>query len=121
MGQPVPILHLARQVIESAGYEVRDAENPTGDIEIEITGLRPGEKMSEELSLSNNLVGTTYPKIFMTQEEGLSQIEVAAALRRLREAFVGSDEDMARGVVTRWVEGYGEKPAQQARKQADNL
>ena len=106
MGQPVPILQLARQVIESAGYEVRDADNPDGDIEIQITGLRPGEKMSEELTLSNDLVGTTYSKIFMTREKGLSQIEIAGALRRLREAFVASDEDMARDVVRRWVEGF---------------
>lgn len=106
MGKPVPILKLARQVIESAGYEVRDADNPDGDIEIEITGLRPGEKMSEELSLSNDLVGTTYSKIFMTREKGLSQIEIASALRALREAFVASDETMARDVVRRWVEGF---------------
>ncbi len=106
MGQPVPILHLARQVIESAGYEVRDADNPDGDIEIQITGLRPGEKMSEELTLSDDLLGTTYPKIFMTHEDGLSQIEIATALRSLREAFVASDEDMAREVVRRWVEGF---------------
>lgn len=106
MGQPVPILKLARQVIESAGYEVRDEDNPDGDIEIEITGLRPGEKMSEELTLSGNLIGTTYGKIFMAQEEGLSQIEIAAALRKLREAFVASDEGMAREVVRKWVEGF---------------
>lgn len=106
MGQPVPILRLARQMIESAGYEVRDADNPDGDIEIEITGLRPGEKMSEELTLSDDLLGTTYPKIFMTHEAGLSEIEIASALRSLREAFVASDEDMAREVVRRWVEGF---------------
>lgn len=106
MGQPVPILHLARQVIEKSGYQVRDKDNPDGDIEIQITGLRPGEKMSEELTLSDDLVGTTYPKIFMTHEEGLSQIEIASALRRLREAFVACDEEMARDVVRQWVEGF---------------
>ncbi len=106
MGEPVSILSLARQVIESAGYEVRDAENPNGDIEIEITGLRPGEKMSEELTLSGELMGTVYPKIFMTHENGLSEIEIAAAMRSLREAFVASDEEMARGVVLKWVEGF---------------
>jgi FlaA1/EpsC-like NDP-sugar epimerase len=106
MGQPVSILTLARQVIESAGYEVRDADHPDGDIEIQITGLRPGEKMSEELTLSGELLGTIYPKIFMTHEAGLLQIEVAAAMRRLREAFVASDEEMARGVLRKWVEGF---------------
>ena len=112
MGEPVPILNLARQVIEGAGYQVRDDKNPEGDIEIQITGLRPGEKMSEELTLSGDLVGTTYPKIFMTHEAGLSQIEIAAALRRLREAFVASDEDMARDVVRQWVEGFQSEVAE---------
>ena len=111
MGKPVPILQLARQVIESAGYEVRDADNPDGDIEIEITGLRPGEKMTEELTLSDDVIGTVYPKIFSTREEGLSQIEIASALRSLREAFVASDEDRAREVVRRWVEGFHETVA----------
>lgn len=106
MGKPVSILNLAHQVIEGAGYHVRDADNPEGDIEIQIIGLRPGEKLSEELTLSGDLVGTTYQKIFMTHEDGLSQIEVAAALRKLREAFVASDEDMARDVVRQWVEGF---------------
>ena len=106
MGKPVPILELARQVIESAGYQVRDAANPDGDIEIEITGLRPGEKMSEELTLSGDLLGTQYPKIFMTHEVGLSQMEIAGALRRLREAYVASDETLALDVARQWVEGY---------------
>lgn len=106
MGKPVPILQLARQVIESAGYTVRDDDNAEGDIEIAITGLRPGEKMTEELSLSGELIGTRHPKIFSTREDGLSEIEVASAMRRLREAYVASNEDMAREVVQRWVEGF---------------
>ncbi|SDG82113.1 polysaccharide biosynthesis protein [Sulfitobacter delicatus] len=106
MGKPVPILKLARQVIETAGYTVRDEENPDGDIEIEITGLRPGEKMTEELTLSGSLIGTQHPKIFSTRENGVNEIEIAAILRDLREALVASDEDMARSVVYRWVEGF---------------
>ncbi len=105
MGKPVPILKLARQVIESAGYTVRDDDTPDGDIEIEITGLRPGEKMTEELTLSGELLGTRHPKIFSAREDALSELEIAVALRRLREAFVASSEDMAREVVVRWVEG----------------
>lgn len=106
MGKPVPILQLARQVIESAGYTVKDENNLEGDIEIQITGLRPGEKMTEELTLSGKLISTRHAKIFSTQETGLSEIEVASALRRLREAFVASNEDMARDVVADWVEGF---------------
>jgi len=114
MGKPVPIVKLARQIIETAGYTVRDEENPDGDIEIEITGLRPGEKMTEELTLSGSLIGTQHPKIFSTREKGLNEIEIAAVLRDLREALVANDEDMARSVVYRWVEGF--EPAQSIRK-----
>lgn len=106
MGKPVPILKLARQVIETAGYTVRDEDNPDGDIEIEITGLRPGEKMTEELTLNGTLIGTPHPKIFSTREKGVNEIEIAAILRDLREALVANDEDMARSVVYRWVEGF---------------
>jgi len=104
MGKPVSILQLARQVVEASGYTVRDNASPDGDIMIEIIGLRPGEKMTEELTLCNELIGTTHPKIFSAREGGLKEFEVAAALRDLREALIASDEDKARGVVSRWVE-----------------
>ena len=106
MGKPMKIEQLARQVIESAGFTVRDSQNPDGDIEIEFTGLRPGEKMTEELTLSGTQVGTGHKKIFFTIEECLSEIEVASAMRSLRQALAASDEDAARTTVQRWVEGY---------------
>ncbi|ASM73839.1 UDP-N-acetyl-alpha-D-glucosamine C6 dehydratase [Pseudosulfitobacter pseudonitzschiae] len=106
MGKPVPIERLARQVIESAGYTVRDANYPEGDIEIEFTGLRPGEKMTEELSLTGNMVGTGHRKIFSADEAALSEIEIASALRSLRAALAASDEQAAKDVAMRWVEGY---------------
>ncbi|MEO0937542.1 MAG: nucleoside-diphosphate sugar epimerase/dehydratase [Pseudomonadota bacterium] len=106
MGKPVHIDQLARQIIETAGYTVRDAKNPEGDIEIQYTGLRPGEKMTEELTLSGNLTGTTHRKIFSTDQSPLSEIEVAAALRALRSALATADEDAARNVALRYVEGY---------------
>lgn len=106
MGKPVPIIQLARQVIESAGYTVRDDDHPEGDIAIEIIGLRPGEKIEEELTLSNDLIGTRYQKIFCAREEYLSEIEVAAVLRGLRQALAASDETAALAVIERWVEGY---------------
>ena len=108
MGQPVPILQLARQVIESAGYTVRDEANPEGDIEIEIIGLRPGEKLEEELTLTDDLIGTRYQKIFCAREEHLSEIEVAGVLRGLRQALAVGDEAAARQVVAGWVEGYAD-------------
>ena len=106
MGKPIMIEQLARQVIESAGFTVRDVNTPDGDIEIEFTGLRPGEKMSEELTLNGALVGTGHKKIFFTVEKSLSEIEVASVLRSLRQALAASDEDAARDMARRWVEGY---------------
>ena len=105
MGEEMPILHLARQVIESAGYSVCDAGNPDGDIAIEITGLRPGEKLHEELTLSGERLTTAHPKIFGARETHLSEIEVATALRGLREAIALGSQEAALAVVDRWIEG----------------
>lgn len=106
MGKPVPIMQLARQVIERSGYAVYDDENPDGDIEIVITGLRPGEKLHEELLLGEGAISTRDEKIFVAREDKLSEIEVAAALRALRAAAAAGDEAAARAVISRWVEGY---------------
>jgi len=106
MGTPVAIRNLARQVIEASGYTVCDAVNPDGDIEIVITGLRPGEKLHEELLIGEGFLTTAHEKIFAAREARLSEIEVASALRSLREAVAGADDAAARAVITRWVEGY---------------
>jgi FlaA1/EpsC-like NDP-sugar epimerase len=106
MGRPVHIEKLARQVIENAGYTVRDTKNPEGDIEIAFTGLRPGEKLIEELTINGTLRGTVHKKIFFSDEKRLSEFEVAVAIRSLREALVEGDEAAARAVAKRWVEGY---------------
>ncbi|MEL6241599.1 MAG: nucleoside-diphosphate sugar epimerase/dehydratase [Pseudomonadota bacterium] len=107
MGKPINIDQLARQLIESSGYTVRDAGNPDGDIAIEYTGLRPGEKMAEELTLSGALIGSGHRKIFFANEAKLSEIEVASALSKLRQALASGDEEAARQVAMRWVEGFG--------------
>jgi len=108
MGKPVPILQLARQVIESAGHTVRDKDTPDGDIEIEIIGLRPGEKLCEELTLTENLVGTKYQKISCAREASLSEIEVASAMRSLQQGIEARDVSATRAVLAKWVEGFGE-------------
>ena len=81
MGRPVAIFDLARQMIEAAGYTVRDAAHPDGDIEIQVTGLRQGEKLHEELLIGEGRVTTEHPKITRAREGCLSEIEVATALR----------------------------------------
>ena len=75
-------------------------------IDIKFTGLRPGEKMTEELTLSGLLINTAHPKIYSARENGLNELEIASVLRDLREALVANDEDLARQVVYRWVEGF---------------
>ncbi len=105
MGDPIPIYNLARQMIEAAGYRLRDEANPDGDIEIEITGLRPGEKIHEELLIGKGQLTTSHPKILQAREVYLSEIEVAAALKALRQAITDADEPALRAVVARWVEG----------------
>ncbi len=107
MGRPVPIRDLARQVIEAAGYSVRDERHPEGDIEIIITGLRPGEKLHEELTLRKGQVATDHEKIFSVREEFLSEIEIASAMRALRAAISSRDTEAALSVIKRWVEGQG--------------
>ena len=105
MGEEVHIARLARQVIESSGYTVCDEANPDGDIEINFSGLRPGEKIREELTLNDERLTTAHPKIFCAREEKLSEIEIASALRSLREAIAASDAAAALAVLDRWVEG----------------
>jgi FlaA1/EpsC-like NDP-sugar epimerase len=104
MGDPVPIRKLARQMIEGAGYAVRDRDNPEGDIEICITGLRPGEKLHEELLISPDMLTTPHPKIMRAQEHALSEFEIATALKDLRHAIEMRDARAARAVIARWVE-----------------
>ncbi|MGB3279376.1 MAG: nucleoside-diphosphate sugar epimerase/dehydratase [Pseudorhodobacter sp.] len=106
MGEPVKIRDLAQQIIYAAGLTVRSAENPNGDIEIVVTGLRPGEKLHEELLIGEGLLTTPHPKILRAQEQCLTELEMATALRALRTAVATGDANQARGIVTTFVEGY---------------
>ncbi|RDD67885.1 polysaccharide biosynthesis protein [Thalassococcus profundi] len=106
MGDPVPIAKLARQMIEGAGYTVKDAKHPDGDIEIQVTGLRPGEKLHEELLISSDMLTTPHTKILRAQESYLSEIEMANALKDLRRAIATLDADAAQAVLHRWVERH---------------
>ncbi len=105
MGDPVSIYDLARQMISAANYTVRDEDNPNGDIEIVLTGLRPGEKLQEELLIGTGQTTTPHPKILQAQEIRLSEIEVAACLKSLRGAIAEANNTAIRAIVGRWVEG----------------
>ena len=105
MGDPIAIYDLARQMITASNYTVRDGTNPEGDIEIKITGLRPGEKIHEELLIGEGQITTPHPKILQAREGHLSQLEVAAVLKALRAAIADADDPALRRIVARWVEG----------------
>jgi FlaA1/EpsC-like NDP-sugar epimerase len=106
MGQPILVRKLAEQVIESSGYSIKSKANPTGDIEIKTVGLRPGEKMHEELLIGTGRVTTRHEKIFSVHEETLSELEVASSLKSLREAISNNDDTAAREVVIHWIKGF---------------
>ncbi len=103
MGEPVAIRRLAEQMIQAAGYHVKDENNPNGDIEIAVTGLRPGEKMHEELLISSDMLTTPHPKIMRVEESALSEIEVANAVRDIKSALQQRDDSIARSIVARWI------------------
>lgn len=104
MGEPVLIYDLARQMIAAAGYTVRDADNPDGNIDVVLTGLRPGEKVHEELLIGTSKFPTPNPKIMRAREEFPSQIEVAAALKSIRRGVADGDDVALRNAAARYVE-----------------
>lgn len=109
MGKPIRIHDLAEQMIREAGYTVRNAANPDGDIEISVVGLRPGEKMHEELLIGEGLLTTPHPKILRAREHSLSELQMAKALQLLRAAVASGDAAAARAVAASYVEGFGPK------------
>jgi FlaA1/EpsC-like NDP-sugar epimerase len=106
MGTPVKIDNLARTMIKLSGLEVRDEENPEGDIEIEYVGLRRGEKLYEELLIGENTTETTHPRIFKNSEPVMAYEDLIAALERLDEAIQKSDDAELQDMLRATVEGY---------------
>ena len=87
MGEPIRIADLARRMIELSGLTVRDDKNEDGDIDISFTGLRPGEKLYEELLLGTNPTPTTHPRIMKGEERAISPAEVEEVLQKI-EGFI---------------------------------
>ena len=106
MGQPVRIMDLARRMIELSGLQVKDEENPDGDIEIEITGLRPGEKLYEELLIGDNPSPTSHPRIMKAQEGFMEWSELNLRLAALQQALDLNDVGVLRQMLQELVSGY---------------
>jgi FlaA1/EpsC-like NDP-sugar epimerase len=106
MGQPVKIMDLAQRMIELSGLVVRDEQNPDGDIEIEITGLRPGEKLYEELLIGGSPQSTLHPRIMRAQEEFIPWSEFEHKLKSLEIALNVNDVGVLRLMLQQLVTGY---------------
>jgi FlaA1/EpsC-like NDP-sugar epimerase len=106
MGEPVRIIDLARRMVELSGLTVRDSVNPTGDLEIEITGLRPGEKLYEELLIGDNPVRTSHQRILKAQESFLPWSQIEENLQLLNQALKCRDVVLIRGMLEKLVSGY---------------
>jgi FlaA1/EpsC-like NDP-sugar epimerase len=110
MGQPVEIDELARRMIKLAGLTVRDASNPDGDIEIEYSGLRPGEKLFEELLIGSNVTGTEHPMIMRAIEPSPSWEEAREILAELAIALNRIDCRQVMALLEKAVREYRSAP-----------
>jgi FlaA1/EpsC-like NDP-sugar epimerase len=106
MGEPVRIYDLAAKMVYLSGLLVKDEEHPNGDIEIKVTGLRPGEKLYEELLIGDNPQPTAHPKIMKAHEEFLSWSDLQQELEKLNLALDASDDKLIKSVLQKLVPGY---------------
>ena len=106
MGEPVKINELATKMIHLMGFSVKDENNPDGDIEIEYIGLRPGEKLYEELLIGDNVIGTAHPRIMRAEEEAYSWSEIQTYLQRLEQSINQLNSENVRQLLIEVVKGY---------------
>jgi FlaA1/EpsC-like NDP-sugar epimerase len=106
MGEPVKIIDLAHRMVELSGFRVKDENTPEGDIAIEVVGLRPGEKLYEELLIGNNPQTTQHPRIMKANEKFLPWSELQPMITTLRIAAVNGDVMMIRSMLQQLVPEY---------------
>ena len=110
MGQPVEIDELARRMIRLSGLTVRNSSNPDGDIEIEYSGLRPGEKLFEELLIGSNVTGTEHPMIMRAIEPSPTWEEVRELMAELSVAVNQIDCRQMMTILEKGVREYRSSP-----------
>jgi len=106
MGEPVKILDLAHRMVTLSGLKLRDSEHPTGDIEIKTTGLRPGEKLFEELLIGENVMNTLHPRILTANEVMMPWSELTEFLQHLNEACSRFDQQRIRELLLSAPTGF---------------
>ena len=109
MGDSVKIIDLAKQMIRLSGLEVKDTAHPEGDIEIQITGLRPGEKLYEELLIGDEVQKTTHPRIMTASEVMLPWNVLSDIITRMDEACRQSDQSALRRLLLEAPTGFAPK------------
>ena len=106
MGKPIKIFDLVTKMIHLSGLEVKSELNPNGEIEIKITGLRPGEKLFEELLIGDNVNKTRHSMIMRAKEEMLHWDELNIMLSFLEEAAINSNQEVLRATLMKIVPGF---------------
>jgi len=106
MGKPIRIFELAEMMIKLSGYNIKSELHPDGDIEILITGLRPGEKLYEELLVDNQSQETEHKKIFCAQESFISPKQMKIVFQRIQKSIQQDDVEMLKEILTETVSGY---------------
>ncbi|WP_095064122.1 nucleoside-diphosphate sugar epimerase/dehydratase [Pseudomonas sp. Irchel s3f19] len=106
MGEPVKIVELAEKMIHLSGFSIRSERNPLGDISITFTGLRPGEKLYEELLIGENVIATRHPMIMSANEDYLSWDVLKQRLDTLKAATAADDFTTVRQLLRDTVSGY---------------
>lgn len=106
MGEPVKIFDLAKKMVHLTGLEIKNKQNPQGDIEIKITGLRPGEKLYEELLIGDDEKATRHPRIKAANEVFLNWPDMQALLSELSEASINYDLEKIRNLMLAAPTGF---------------
>ena len=106
MGEPIKIIDLAYKMIHLSGLTPIDNENPDGDISIEFTGLRPGEKLFEELLIGNDVIQSEHPRIMQARESKLSFEEVLSCVEIIKLSREKQNEIIVKELLLKYVDGY---------------
>lgn len=106
MGKPVKIIDLAQRMIELSGLSVRGPDNPDGDIEIQVIGLRPGEKLYEELLIGNSPEKTSHPRIMKAMEKYIPLADLQSSLSAMSSAMDRGDVRKVRQILCYLVPDY---------------
>ena len=109
MHEPIQIVELARKMVHLMGYDVRDPNTCRGDIAIEYSGLRSGEKLHEELMIGKSVTGTEHPKIMRAEEDSLPAEQLNPMLQRLERACLNYDFQELQQVLKEAVDGFDPK------------